>query len=223
MRDLRISRIFEGSTEIMKLLIAREAVDQHLSVAGALVDPKATTAAKAESAKAAARFYAKWLPNLVYGPGLKSGSYEELGEPLAAELRFVERASRKLARSTFYGMSRWQAGLEKKQGFLGRLVDIGAELFAMTAACVRAKMLVDDANVDGQKAVELAVLFCRGSRRRVENLFSELWRNDDEANYSAAQKVLSGDYEFAELGIVDPSLMGVLVPNGEGLSAEEEQ
>jgi alkylation response protein AidB-like acyl-CoA dehydrogenase len=223
LRDLRISRIFEGSTEIMKLLIAREAVDQHLSVAGALVDPKATTAAKAESAKAAARFYAKWLPNLVYGPGLKSGSYEELGEPLAAELRFVERASRKLARSTFYGMSRWQAGLEKKQGFLGRLVDIGAELFAMTAACVRAKMLVDDANVDGQKAVELAVLFCRGSRRRVENLFSELWRNDDEANYSAAQKVLSGDYEFAELGIVDPSLMGVLVPNGEGLSAEEEQ
>ncbi|HTW08415.1 MAG TPA: acyl-CoA dehydrogenase family protein [Acidimicrobiales bacterium] len=222
LRDLRIVRIFEGSSEIMKLLIAREAVDQHLSVAGALVDPKATPADKAQTAKAAAAFYAKWLPNLVYGPGLKPGSYEELGEPLASELRFVERSCRKLARCTFYGMSRWQAGLEKKQGFLGRLVDIGAELFAMTASCVRAKMLLDDAMAEGkepsgqagagQGAVELAVLFCRGSRRRVDRLFSELWRNDDDDNYRAAQRVLSGDYTWMEAGILDPSLMGVLEP-----------
>jgi hypothetical protein len=226
LRDLRISRIFEGSSEIMKLLIAREAVDQHLSIAGALVDPKSSPADKAQSAKAAAGFYAKWLPNLVYGPGLKPGSYDELGEPLASELRFVERSCRKLARSTFYGMSRWQAGLEKKQGFLGRLVDIGAELFAMTAACVRAKMLLDIDNAegkpaDGQGAVQLAVLFCRGSRRRVDHLFSELWHNDDEDNYRAAQKVLSGGYTWAEGGILDPSLMGVLVPGTEPLSEGE--
>ena len=123
-------------------------------------------------------------------------------------------------------MSRWQAGLEKKQGFLGRLVDIGAELFAMTAACVRAKMLLDVGNAegkpaDGQGAVELAVLFCRGSRRRVDHLFSELWHNDDEDNYRAAQKVLSGDYTWAEGGILDPSLMGVLVPGTEPLSEGE--
>jgi alkylation response protein AidB-like acyl-CoA dehydrogenase len=231
LRDLRISRIFEGSTEIMKLLIAREAVDQHLSVAGALVDPKASPADKAHGAQAAVGFYSRWLPSLVYGPGLKPRSYAEVGEPLAAELRYVERACRKLARSTFYGMSRWQAALEKKQGFLGRLVDIGAELFAMTAACVRAKMLLDDARAegtgpggpagDGQGAVDLAVLFCRGSRRRVERLFSELWHNDDEDNYRAAQKVLAGDYTWAEAGILDPSLMSVLVPGSEAASEEE--
>ena len=231
LRDLRIVRIFEGSSEIMRLLIAREAVDQHLSVAGALVDPKATPADKAQTAKTAAAFYAKWLPNLVYGPGLKPGSYEELGEPLASELRFVERSCRKLARSTFYGMSRWQAGLEKKQGFLGRLVDIGAELFAMTAACVRAKMLLDDAMAEGrepggqagagQGAVDLAVLFCRGSRRRVDQLFSELWRNDDDDNYRAAQRVLSGDYTWLEAGILDPSLMGVLEPGSAALPEGE--
>jgi alkylation response protein AidB-like acyl-CoA dehydrogenase len=207
LRDLRIGRIFEGSTEIMKLLIAREAVDQHLTVAGGLVDPELKLADKVKSARTAATFYAKWLPKLASGPGQRPGGYAEMGEVLAPHLRFAERASRKLARSTFYGMSRWQARLERKQGFLGRIVDIGAELYAMSAACVRAKMLMDDGSPDAEAAQELADLFCRGSRRRVDKLFSDLWRNDDEENYEAAQKVLDGRYLWAEAGIIDPSLL----------------
>ncbi|HUC36975.1 MAG TPA: acyl-CoA dehydrogenase family protein [Acidimicrobiales bacterium] len=207
LRDLRIARIFEGSTEIMKLLIAREAVDQHLAVAGALVDPDVKIAEKAKTAKKAASFYAKWLPQLASGPGQRPGSYSELGEVLAAHMRFVERSSRRLARSTFYGMSRWQGRLERKQGFLGRIVDIGAELYAMSAACVRAKMLVDEGGEQGQGALELADLFCRGARRRVEKHFHDLWHNDDQENYDDALKVLAGRYEWAEAGVLDPSLL----------------
>ncbi len=207
LRDLRISRIFEGSTEIMKLLIAREAVDQHLSVAGKLVDPEAKIAEKAKSAKDAATFYAKWLPQLATGPGRHRDGFAEMGEPLADHLRFVERSSRKLARSTFYGMSRWQARLERKQGFLGRIVDIGAELYAMSAACVRAKMLLDEHGPEADGAVELADLFCNGSRRRIGKLFDDLWHNDDTENYEAAQKVLAGRYTWAENGVMDPSTL----------------
>jgi len=217
LRDLRITRIFEGSSEIMKLLIAREAVDQHLSLAGDLIDPDVKLPAKAKSAAKAARFYATWFPQLATGPGQHADSYAEFGD-LATYLRFVERSSRKLARSTFYGMSIWQGRLETKQGFLGRVVDIGAELYAMSATCVRAKMLLDtDGNGngngngngdDGPSAVELAGHFCRGAERRVRQHFHDLWHNDDAENYEAAQRVLAGRYIWSEAGVLDPSLLG---------------
>src|SRR6201994_3876880 len=100
LRDMRINRIFEGSTEIMHLLIAREAVDQHLAVAGELLQGDGDLKAKAVAAIQAGKFYAKWLPQLTVGEGQDPRSFDEFG-PLAAHLRLVERASRKLARSTF--------------------------------------------------------------------------------------------------------------------------
>ncbi|MEU6459368.1 acyl-CoA dehydrogenase family protein [Streptomyces sp. NPDC047065] len=208
LRDLRINRIFEGSTEIMHLLIAREAVDAHLSVAGDLIDPDKTLADKAKAGAQAGAFYARWLPKLVAGPGQLPRSYADFhpsGHPdLAAHLRYVERAARKLARSTFYAMSRWQGRMETKQGFLGRIVDIGAELFAMSAACVRAEHL--RATEDhGREAYQLADAFCRQSRIRVEELFGRLWTNTDDLDHKVVKGVLGGAYEWLEQGIVDPS------------------
>ena len=209
LRDMRINRIFEGSTEIMHLLIAREAVDQHLQVAGDILEPEVELREKVKAALGAGAFYARWLPKLAIGKGQRPGSFAEFGE-LAGHLRFAERSSRKLARSTFYAIGRWQAKLERKQAFLGRIVDIGAELFAISSAVVYANTLASERPERAEEARELADLFCCQARRRVAALFGELWANDDEHNYAAATQVLEGRYAWLEEGIVDPSGEGPL-------------
>jgi alkylation response protein AidB-like acyl-CoA dehydrogenase len=214
LRDLRISRIFEGSSEIMRLFIAREAVDQHLSVAGDLIAKDVDMSGKAKAAGQAAGFYGKWLPQLAVGSGQVPSSFSEFG-PLAPHLRFVERSSRKLARNTFYGMARWQGGLERRQSFLGRIVDIGAELWAMSATCVRAKMLGTD------EASDLANLFCSQAARRVDQAFHDLWHNDDADEYLAAQDILAGRYQFVEAGVLDPSGDLPLIASSELAAGEE--
>lgn len=203
-RDLRINRIFEGSSEIMRLLIAREAVDAHLTAAGDLANPKADVRQKAKAAAGASGFYAKWLPQLVFGEGQLPTTYRDFGR-LATHLRFVERSSRKLARNTFYGMARWQAALEQKQGFLGRVVDIGAELFAMAAACVRAEAQRVSDQAEGEQAYELADAFCQQATLRVEALFHALWSNTDSTDVGLARNVLGGRYTWLEEGVLDQS------------------
>jgi alkylation response protein AidB-like acyl-CoA dehydrogenase len=207
LRDMRINRIFEGSTEIMHLLIAREAVDRHLEVAGEVLEGDGDLKEKARVALQAGRFYAKWLPTLAVGEGVKPGAYERFGE-LAGHLRFVERSSRKLARSTFYAMGRWQARLEKRQAVLARIVDIGAELFAMASAVVYADTIRAERPDRADEAAELADLFCKQARRRVGDLFAALWSNDDVDNYALAQRVLEGRYALLEEGFADPSDVG---------------
>jgi hypothetical protein len=212
LRDMRINRIFEGSTEIMHLLIAREAVDQHLQVAGDVLRTDSGLADKAQAAAKAGAFYARWFPTRTTGAGQRPGSFSEFGD-LAKHLRYVERHSRKLARSTFYAMGRYQARLEQKGHLLGRIVDIGAELYGIACACVYADTIAREQPNHRQEAFELADLFCGQARRRADRLFAELWANDDRAQYKAAQQVLSGRYGWFEQDVLDPAGDGPMMPS----------
>ncbi len=103
------------------------------------------------------------------------------------------------------GMGRWQAKLEHQQVFLGRIVDIGAELFAISAACIRAEQLRSEDPAQGRSAYELADAFCLQSRERIRQLFTDLWRNSDGPDRKLSNRILEGNYTWLEDGILDPS------------------
>ena len=206
LRDLRINRIFEGSNEILRLFIAREAVDVHLKVAGDLIDPKAPANKKAAAMMKAGVFYAGWYPARWIGWG-RWPQYGEFGR-LATHMRFIDRAARKLAREQFHCMARYQAGLERRQSVLFRLVDVGVELYAMSATCVRAQWLAKRNPAEASTALQLADLYCRGGRRRIAHLFKAVWSNDDVLAYKTARAVLDGKYEWLEEGIIGYEEMG---------------
>ena len=199
MRDYRINLIFEGSSEIMRLFIAREAVDTHLKLAGDLIDPKAPLGRKIQALLRSGAYYAFWYPKLWLGWG-RFPRYSEFG-PLATHIRFVNRSCRRLARTLFHCMVRFGPKLEKRQAVLGRLVEIGAELLAITAACSRAYAMYrkDPSN---RGPVELARVFSRHARRRVEERFAAVFDNDDVVTYAAAQQVLRNEHTWLETNMV---------------------
>jgi hypothetical protein len=141
LRDSRINTIFEGSSEIMRLFIAREMLDPHLKVAGAVLNSKLPMSQRLRAAAKASWFYARWYP-LQWLPG---SSYGSQNPTLNRHLRYAAKTARRLARGIFHAMVRHGPKLEREQLLLFRFVNVGAEVFAITAACLRADRLLDGA------------------------------------------------------------------------------
>jgi hypothetical protein len=199
LRDHRINRIIEGSSEIMRLFIIREALDKHMRTAGSLVNPKAAGLGRlARDLVKAGVFYAgwypaRWLPHGILGP------YAGWGR-LGRHLRWARRRSNRLARALFHLMILNGPGLEKRQALLARAVDIAVDLFAMECACSYARHLAGD---EGRpEAVELADAFCLLARRRITAGFHGFWHHDDRSHYRLARRVLDGRYAWLESGIM---------------------
>lgn len=204
MRDCRINMILEGSSEIMKLFLAREAIDPHLKRVQNLLNPKATTSEKIKTALSLAGYYSAWYVKQLLA-GLTTSSYKDLGK-LETHFGFIEKNSHKLARAIFGAMAKYQQNLERKQMLLGRLIEIGTDLFAMAATCSYAISLKDkkarnDSSI-GESPLELADYFCAMARRRVEDNFYAISHNDDKHANAIAKKTLDKSFRWLEDGVV---------------------
>jgi len=199
MRDSRINRIIEGTTEIQHLFIAREALDKHMRLAGDLLDPKSPMGNKVKALLRCALFYPfwylkLWLPTGVWPRFIGYGS-------LARHVRFVERTSRKVARTLFHQMIKFGPKLERRQLILGRLVEVATELFAMMASCAKAQSLLKQ-NPSDLTPVELAETFCRQARLRIHQHFDGVCCNTDRHDTKVSLKAMEGGYEWLEQGII---------------------
>ena len=196
LRDCRINMIFEGSSEIMRLLLAREALDPHLKAAGAVLDSRLPLTVRLKAAIGAGIHYAtwypkQWLPTFNSGPSKLNGS-------LRKYLRYVSRTSKKLSRKLFHSMARYGPALDKQQMLLGRLTEIGTELFVISACALRIDSMIKDNPEKKAEYLELMDVVFSEAKIKIKNNFSGMSNNNDKKNYSFAKKILGGTFKFLE-------------------------
>jgi hypothetical protein len=199
MRDMRINRIFEGTSEIQHLFIAREAVDPHMKQAGVMLQKDVALSDKVPAMAKMGVHYAGWYPTL-FIPHTRRG-FDEFGKN-ERHLKYIESTSRRLARGIFHAMALYQAKLERKQLTLFRIVDIGTDLFAMAASITYAHAL-GKSGVGKENSIDLADHFCREAKLRIEENFDRLFSNHDGYSYKVAMGVLKGDFEWLEGNLVE--------------------
>ena len=199
MRDNRVTTIFEGSSEIMRLFIMREALDPHLKVAGIALNTERPGVERLRSALAAARFYAVWYPRQWLPAGSQAPS--GLEARLERHLGRVAGLGRRMARTLFHQMVRFGPKLERRQVLLGRIADIGADLFAIAACCVYAQKRIGDGEPPGP-ILEIVDDFALQATARIDANFRGVGRNSDQHGYDVAQRVLSGGHRWLETGIL---------------------
>jgi alkylation response protein AidB-like acyl-CoA dehydrogenase len=206
MRDCRINTIFEGSSEIMRLFIAREALDPHLKVGAAVLNSQLPKSERFKAALKATLFYAGWYPKTWLPGGGSPSADRPVHGLLKKHLRYANRASKRLARSLFHAMGKHGPKLEREQVLLGRFVDIGTEIFAMAATCARAHaMLATGSREENDSLLKLVDYFCSSARLRIEARFDGVKHNSDRKGYKLAQQVLSSSSKYLEDGILNGS------------------
>jgi alkylation response protein AidB-like acyl-CoA dehydrogenase len=188
-RDSRINTIFEGSTEIMRLFIAREMLDPHLKLGAAMFNTTLPMKARARAFFRAGLHYTRWYPVRWLPFGDRSAD-KHLHPSLEGPMRLVRRLSRRLARGTFHAMLIHGPKLEREQLVLGRLVDIGAELFALACAVAYAQSKVEDAACSREevdRVTTLVTYLASLTRNRCTELFRALFSGADREGFRVAK------------------------------------
>ena len=199
LRDCRINTIFEGSSEIMRLFIAREALDPHLKVGGAIFNTQLPMSERVKAVFTSGKFYAGWYPRQWFSSG--AGKVDNLDRHLQKHVDYAARTSKKLARGLFHAMARFGPKLDREQLLLSRFVGIATELFAISATCSFAQYKIDHGE-SAEEVLSVANYFCNSARARIDNYFAGARRNVDKRGYQLTQELLAGKHSSLREGIV---------------------
>ncbi|PYK01540.1 MAG: DNA polymerase II [Verrucomicrobia bacterium] len=199
LRDCRVNTIFEGSSEIMRLFIAREALDPHLKVGGAIFNTQLPMSERAKAVFTSGKFYAGWYPRQWFSSG--AGKIDNLHRDLQKHVDYAARTSKKLARGLFHAMARFGPKLDREQLLLSRFVGIATELFAISATCSFAQYKIDHRE-SPDEVLSVANYFCRSAKMRIDNYFAGTRRNVDKRGYQVTQELLAGKHSTLGEGIV---------------------
>jgi len=199
LRDCRVNTIFEGSSEIMRLFIAREALDPHLKVGGAIFNTQLPMSERAKAVFTSGKFYAGWYPRQWFASG--AGKIDNLHRDLQKHVDYAARTSKKLARGLFHAMARFGPKLDREQLLLSRFVGIATELFAISATCSFAQYKIDHGE-SPDDVLSVANYFCRSAKMRIDNYFAGTRRNVDKRGYQVTQELLAGKHSTLREGIV---------------------
>src|SRR5437879_5628006 len=199
LRDCRVNTIFEGSSEIMRLFIAREALDPHLKVGGAIFNTQLPMSDRAKAVLSSGKFYAGWYPRQWLRNG--AGKIDNLHGTLAGHVNYTARTSKRLARGLFHAMARFGPKLDREQLLLSRFVGIATELFAISATCSFAQHKIDHRE-SPDDVLSVANYFCRSAKMRIDNYFAGTRRNVDKRGYQVTQELLAGKHSTLGEGIV---------------------
>lgn len=202
-RDAEMYRIGEGATDILRPFVAREGLNMHLEQAGHLFGERTTGVRRFVELWRLLKFYAPWYLSQWRGSRLPPREEFEYSR-VSSKLRFVEQASRRLARTVFYVMLLHRQALPDDQGRQNRIEMIGEDLLVIAATALYAE--AQERTAGHPEVWDLAEESFREAKHRIEHNIRELIRNQDTIVAAVGAKTLSGRYPSLSHGIIRRNL-----------------
>jgi alkylation response protein AidB-like acyl-CoA dehydrogenase len=197
LRDARINLVWEGTSEILRIWMAREALAPYIEQGLAYL--QGSTSGKI----AAPLYYARMALRACLHGSNPLSTTAMFGKDYARQVRFIESSSRSLTRSTLMTTLRSRQGLHNKQLLLQDLVNESLALFPMAAVIWYASQ----PEMKTKPGIaELVTYFCNEMEDRLHPPPSRAERSrkhkKDSTVYHLSKAIMSGKYAWLEEGIV---------------------